>query len=109
VKVQKLAQEAKIDEVATAAQYDTVTREVKVADAKYDWRSILCETNATPTKIKDIQLALKAAGYEPGPIDGNIKQQTMRAVNQFQSAKNLPVDPYINIETVKALGIDPLK
>jgi hypothetical protein len=29
----------------------------------------------------------------------------MSAVNSFQTTKNLPVDNYLNIETVKALGV----
>jgi hypothetical protein len=33
----------------------------------------------------------------------------MGAVNRYQQAKNLPVDGlgYLNIETVKALGVSP--
>ena len=31
----------------------------------------------------------------------------MRAVNEYQAAKGLPVDPYLNIATVKALGVEP--
>ena len=53
----------------------------------------------------DIQRALKDAGHDPGPIDGRIKAKTMSAVNSFQTAKSLPVDNYLNIETVKALGV----
>jgi peptidoglycan hydrolase-like protein with peptidoglycan-binding domain len=56
----------------------------------------------------DIQRALKAAGFDPGPIDGKIKKKTMQAVNQYQESKGLPVDPYLNIETVKALGVSPV-
>ena len=37
------------------------------------------------------QRALLAAGYDPGPIDGVIREQTMRAVNAYQAAKGLPV------------------
>jgi peptidoglycan hydrolase-like protein with peptidoglycan-binding domain len=84
-----------------------VTKTVKVADARTEWRSILCETNATPGKIMDIQRGLKSAGFDPGPIDGVIRKKTMQAVNRYQEARGLPVDPYLNIETVKALGVNP--
>ena len=104
---QVLDQPATTREIEVPAITDTVTRQVKVADATTEWRSILCETNATPTKIREIQRALLTAGYNPGKIDGIIKGDTMRAVNAFQQAKGLPVDPYLNIETVKALGVAP--
>ena len=54
-----------------------------------------------------VRAALKKAGFDPGAIDGRVRDTTMGAVNAYQRSKNLPVDPYINIDTVKALGIDP--
>jgi len=104
---QVVDQPATTREVDVPAQYQTLTHTVKVSDARSEWRSILCETNATPEKLRDIQRALLAAGYNPGPVDGVIRAQTMRAVNDFQSAKGLPVDAYLNLETVKALGVTP--
>lgn len=92
-------------EIAVPAQYETLTRQEKVADASTQKRAILCETNATPAKIKEIQTALKAAGYNPGPINGVLRAATMTAVNQYQKANNLPVDGFLNLETVKALGV----
>jgi peptidoglycan hydrolase-like protein with peptidoglycan-binding domain len=94
-------------EVEIAAQYQTLSQSVKVSDATEQWRSILCETNATPTKIIEIQQALSKAGYNPGPMDGVIRSQTMNAVNSYQTAKGLPVDAYLNLETVKSLGVSP--
>ena len=94
-------------EIEVPAQMDTLTREVKVADATTDWRSILCETNATTDKLKQIQQALATAGHDPGPIDGVVRAQTMNAVNAYQRAKGLPVDAYLNLETVKSLGVSP--
>jgi Putative peptidoglycan binding domain len=105
VKVAKVVEEAKLQINDTPAQYDTVSKTVKVSDASYQWRSILCETNATTSKIAEIQTALKTAGYNPGPIDGVPRRETMQAINAYQSAKGLPVDPYINMETVKSLGV----
>ncbi len=92
-------------EVEVPAQMDTLSREVKVSDASSEWRSILCETNATPSKLKEIQQALATAGHDPGPIDGVVRAQTMSAVNSYQRAKGLPVDAYLNLATVKALGV----
>jgi hypothetical protein len=107
VKVTKMVEAPKEVMVDVPAQYGTVTRTKLVSEAKVEWRSILCDTNATPAKIMEIQRALQSAGFNPGRIDGVIRQDTMAAVNAFQRARNLPVDPYLNVETVQALGVSP--
>lgn len=91
--------------IEVPAQYETLSQQVKVADASTQRRAILCETNATPAKIKEIQAALKAAGFNPGPVNGVLRAATMTAVNQYQKANSLPVDGFLNLETVKALGV----
>jgi len=94
-------------EIKVPAQYDDLQYQVKVTDARMERRSVLCETNATPSKIMEIQRALLASGYSPGKIDGVIRGNTMSAVNAYQRAKGLPVDGFLNLETVKALGVSP--
>jgi peptidoglycan hydrolase-like protein with peptidoglycan-binding domain len=94
-------------EVDVPAVYEMVSNNVQVSEASTEWRSILCETNATEVKVREIQRALRSAGFDPGPIDGKIQGQTMKAVNAYQRAKRLPVDAYLNLDTVKALGVSP--
>ena len=89
------------------AKYATVTKRKLVKEGMMDWREILCDTNMTTSRISDIQRALQAAGHNPGAIDGVIGGDTMKAVNAFQRSKGLPVDRYLNIATVKALGVTP--
>jgi hypothetical protein len=60
---------------------------------------------------KEIQQALKNAGFYQGPIDGKIGPQTQEAIKQFQQANGLQVDgkvgrhtwaklaPYLNLAT----------
>lgn len=93
--------------IAVPAQYDTVSYQVKLSDARTEQRAILCETNATPAKIREIQSALSKAGFNPGPINGVLRAQTMQAVNRYQQAKGLPVDGFLNLDTVKSLGVSP--
>ena len=102
---QVVANEASTREVETPAQYEDIQYQVKSADGKIERRAILCETNATPNKIKEIQRALSAAGFNPGPVNGVLRAQTMSAVNAYQQSKSLPVDGFLNLETVKALGV----
>ncbi len=102
-----------VDQPATAratevpAQYETVSYQIKLSDARTEQRAILCETNATPAKIREIQRALSQAGFNPGPLDGVLRALTMQAVNRYQQAKGLPVDGFLSLETVKALGVAP--
>ncbi len=104
---QVVDQTATSREVEVPAQYETLSYRVKVAEGKTEQRAILCDTNATPAKITEIQQALKAAGFDPGPMDGQLRALTMQAVNAYQQSKGLPVDGYLNLETVKALGVSP--
>jgi len=96
-----------VREIKVPAQYEDLPYQVKVTDARLERRSVLCETNATSSKIMEIQRALLASGYSPGRIDGVIRGNTMNAVNAYQKAKGLPVDGFLNLETVKALGVSP--
>lgn len=106
ITVTKVAEPAREVARAIPATYQTVERREMISAGGLEWRSILCETNMTRTKIMDIQRALASAGYNPGPIDGSIQGRTMNAVNAYQRAKGLPVDKYLNIQTVKALGVE---
>lgn len=98
---------ASVREFVVPAQYEKVTYQVKIADALTERRQVLCDTNATPAKIREIQQALSKAGYNPGPINGQLRQGTMNAVSSFQKAKGLPVDGFLSIDTVRALGVSP--
>jgi len=107
VQVTKLVKAASEQVEVIPAEYRSVTRRELVRDGFMDWRSILCETNMTRARISDIQRALISEGHNVGPngADGVIGSDTIRAINEFQAANNLPVDKYINIETLKKLGV----
>lgn len=106
VEVTKLVAPASETREVIPARYETVTSQELQSDGFMEWRSILCETNMTPGTITSIQRALATKGYNPGPIDGVIGRNTIQAVNKFQMDNDLPTDKYINIETVRALGVD---
>jgi hypothetical protein len=91
------------------AEYEEVPRQVLRAPATSEWRAVLCETNASPQVLAALQQSLQRAGFDPGRRDGRVDDRTLSAVRAFQQAKGLPVDHdrYINMATVKALGIAP--
>lgn len=105
VEVTKLASKASTREIEIPAEYANVELRKLKEEGRMEWRSILCETNMTESTVSDIQRALLTRGYNPGPIDGVIGNQTMSAVNKFQNENSLPVDSFLNIQTIDALGV----
>jgi hypothetical protein len=93
--------------VPVPAVYETVEQQVLVSPGTQYCSQILCDVNATPGKIMEIQKALQAAGFYSGPIDGDLGPNTMAGVTAYQQSKGLPADGYLDIGTVKALGISP--
>lgn len=63
--------------------------------------------SAKNTKVsarkKEIQTALKSAGYYNGKIDGKIGPRTKKAIKEFQAAKGLKADGVVGSATRKAL------
>jgi hypothetical protein len=104
VKVRKLVSAPTQKRIDIPAVIETVAKKVKVADERREWRNVLCETNMTPGVLTDLQKALKAAGYNPGPIDGSIGAQTMRAVDEYQRANGMERGG-LTLSTLKALGV----
>jgi lysozyme family protein len=62
--------------------------------------------NVNPLIVSEIQQALKAKGFDPGPIDGAFGQKTMEAVVAFQDAQGLVVDGEVGETTAGLLGVD---
>ena len=53
--------------------------------------------------VKQIQTALKNAGYFPGTVDGKMGKKTRRAIREFQKANNLQADGRVGKSTWLAL------
>lgn len=105
VPVQRVVQPAQTQRVNVPPQFGTVQTEELVEQARLEWRPVLCETNMTRDMVRSLQQTLQARGFNPGAIDGVIGRQTMEAVNAYQRANGLPVDRYLNMETVRSLGV----
>jgi hypothetical protein len=109
VMVRKMVSPARETMVEIPAEYETVTRQVLKSAATTEWREVLCDNNATPALLGALQQSLRREGFDPGRDDGRVDAQTMGAVRAFQQARGLPTDGerYINMATVKALGVTP--
>lgn len=54
--------------------------------------------------IRQIQTALKNAGFYKGPIDGRVGRGTRKAIKDFQRANGLKVDGMVGAKTVVKLN-----
>ncbi len=121
-------QPARVEEIPIEPQYKTVTKKVLVTPestrditipAEYTtvnerrlvkqggftvWTEILCAERTTSSKVRQVQEALSAKGYNPGPIDGVMGLKTQTALKQYQTDKGLPLGN-LNIETLNSLGV----
>lgn len=59
---------------------------------------IIGEAKSRPN-VKQVQIALKNAGFDPGLLDGKMGKRTTDAIKAFQRAQNLPVDGKVGRET----------
>lgn len=75
----------------TAEEKESFKREVTKKRA-------IGEVKSRPN-TKQIQAALENAGYNPGPIDGQMGRQTKDAIKAFQKANNLAVDGKVGKKT----------
>ena len=105
IRIQKIASPATVQKNTVPAEYRDVITKVKTADARSEWKSILCETNMSRSKITQLQTALKAAGYNPGDVDGIFGASTQQAMKKYQADKNIAAGN-ITLETLKMLGVN---
>jgi peptidoglycan hydrolase-like protein with peptidoglycan-binding domain len=54
-------------------------------------------------EVAELQRQLRAAGFDPGPIDGYMGPVTERAVRAYQASRGLVVDGLVGPQTVGAL------
>ena len=104
MKVSRVKTPASVERQAIPAEYRTVTKQVAEGTSHMEWRRILCETNVTPAIVSDLQTALNAKGFKAGDATGSFNAQTLKALESFQVANNLPQGG-VTIESLNALGV----
>ena len=104
VKIRRMTSPALVQRIAIPEEFQNVSKRELMTEGRLEWREVLCNTNTTSDVIFSLQNKLKDAGYNPGPIDGDIGTTTMTAVKSYQKDKGLPVGE-LTIETLKSLGL----
>ncbi len=103
---QKLAKPASVQTSEVPAQYTTVTkRQLVKAGGFTEWREVVCSSDVTTDLVRSVQAALKAKGYNPGPVDNVMGAATKSALVQYQKDNGLPVGN-LDFETLRSLGIN---
>lgn len=88
------------------AEFTTVTKRQLVSKGGFtEWREIVCGKDVTSQMVRNVQNALRARGYDPGPIDNVMGSRTKAALVKFQKENNLPVGQ-LDLETLKALEVN---
>ncbi len=58
-----------------------------------------------PQTVKQVQQALSAQGFDPGPADGKWKTKTESALMLFQEAQGMQATGQLDQQTLASLGI----
>jgi len=86
-------------------EFRTVNKRVLASvGGRTGWVEVLCDKDITYNKIRAVQQALKAKGYNVGTVDGIMGAGTKAALTKYQKDNGLP-EGNLNIETLKSLGL----
>jgi len=81
------------------------TRVVR-APERYEWVRVLCDTNASPAMISQLQQTLAARGFYRGQVDGRLGPQTSEALTAYQRAEGMPHVGFVTIDALNSLGMN---
>jgi peptidoglycan hydrolase-like protein with peptidoglycan-binding domain len=87
---------------AVAMSYLLTTQAFPAGQTKAQSRQQAPTTNES---MRQVQQALKDAGFEPGPVDGILGPRTREALRNFQTANNLQATGEANQDTIAALRV----
>lgn len=90
--------------VPIPARYQTISKKVRVAGQRLEWRRVLCEQSLRPETVRAVQTALEREGFDPGPIDGRLGPRTHDALSAYQRSRDLPSGAP-TVATLEALGV----
>jgi len=65
--------------------------------------------SGSQAQVMAMQQALKAKGFDPGPIDGTVGPRTTAAVRAYQKAENLTLTGQMDRDTAAKLGVKQVR
>jgi len=96
---------------STLTQMEDLRRTKEILESKKDYALKAKEPKQKNSQkaefrptVKEIQTALKNAGFNPGSFDGKIGPRTRQAIKDFQKSKGLVPDGAVGPKTWASLG-----
>jgi hypothetical protein len=106
VRRQKLACAATTRRIGIPAEYQDIEKTLQVAEGRMEWQRVICDANANAGTANAVKIALVAAGYDPGPLNGELDESYRVALKAFQQDNGLGVGE-LSYETMSKLGVSP--
>lgn len=104
VRRQVVAAPATTKRICIPAEYAEHEKTILVADACIKWEHIVCEQKVTADMANQIKNALAAAGYTPGPLNGELTAADWNALTLYQKDNRLGAGE-LTYETLMKLGV----
>jgi len=103
ISMQQLVQPARQMNNHIAPQRRAVTRKRQISGESFAWIKVLCETNATPAAISEVQTMLHKQGYYQGSITGSTDATTEAAIASYQQQMNINHGGFLSLQTIESL------
>lgn len=92
--------------VATVAAFGLATAAIaEQYDRTGSQSSGAMHSQMDQSQVRQIQQQLQSRGYDVGPVDGIMGEQTKSALREFQQAQGMRATGTPNKETLSALGV----
>lgn len=106
VEVEEIVKPASASPYQVPAQTRKIQTQVYEGSPRMVMRQAVCNNDLNSGLIAELQQRLQESGYDAGPADGRLGQQTMDALGKFQEDNGLAVGS-ITFEALNSLGINP--
>ena len=111
----ELVKPATVKRTPIPATYRVIKQQIQTEKPIIDWKPVQCQSKVSfsnkssngrvKINIRNVQRALKEAGFNPGPIDGIIGVKTKRALKKYQKVHDLPTNKGLTKATLDSLGL----
>lgn len=106
LKVQEITRPEQIEEQQLPAEVKRLLATTYEGEPSVVFRRAVCDQELSPALVRDLQTALKQAGFDPGTTDGKFGRQTFRALLDYQRQHGL-AQGALTHESLERLGVQP--
>ncbi len=104
IPVTTVQKQAQVNEFKVEPKTEALPLTVYTSAPQLTWRRVLCEKDASPILVRQLQEALQQKGYPVGSVDGKLGQRTVNAIDKFQHDNELATG-LLTYEAMESLGI----